>query len=259
MEIINIAKERNYAANGINICYGTENFDKKPSELSTLIYSATPGLLLVEDKEILLPPRSVTVVRPGIEAKIITTPQEKELPNIIFRVPIDTPHIDPIQAQQLQKPYEINRSEWNSSIIEHLDGKVTFYPEHSRYVVALLKNGKAVKSVWYTTCFKGQPFSISDAVWTVPRVDEVVHEHRIIQESYIILDGTAKMYINGEILPVPKGSLALTALGEAHKVESVLTGNTGEYYHICTNYPSITGDAGERRNVDQKKGFNINN
>jgi mannose-6-phosphate isomerase-like protein (cupin superfamily) len=256
MEIINIAKKRQYTTNGITITHGTEAFNGKPSDLLTMIYSATPGLLLVEENEILLSPRSVAVVKPETEIKLVTTPQEKELPTIIFRVP-HNPQIDPTQAKYLQKPYEINRSEWNSSITEYLEGIATVYPEHSRYVIAPLRKGKAIKSVWYTTCFKDQPFSISDAVWTVPRVDEIAHKHRIIQEMYIILDGIANMYVDGEILPVSKGSLALTALGEAHKVDSVLVGNSGNYHHICTNYPSITGDAGERQNVDTKEGFKV--
>ena len=260
MEIFNLKKENEIETHGLHIAYGMKASglsDKSSSSLRSLLYTSTPGLLLAGDEEILLPPQSVTVIKSGIEAKLLMTPAEMDAPVVMFRVPDEKPHIPEEQAAKLENPYVINGSEWNTEIKEFLDGDIILYTDASRYVAFLLKKGKAVKSGWFTTAFKGQPLSVSDAVWTKPRLEEIAHYHNIIREAYVILDGTANLYVNGDIVPVPSGSLALTDLADTHKVDSVEVGSSGTYRHLCTQYPSITNDKGERVNVDNKEGFTV--
>lgn len=259
MHITDIARQKELTtARGTHISYGLDASGLKEPTISdhlTFVYAPAAGLLHVRNEEILIEPKSVTVIKPGIEVKLEAA--EQDFPYIVYRVPAKKPTLTTEQAAKLEREYVLDRSEWNSSIDELLDGDVIQYTDNSRIIIPLLKKGKRVKSGWYTQAFKDQPFSISDAEWERVREAEIMHYHQVLEEVYIVFDGTAYMHVDGDVREVPKGSISISELGETHGIKDVVVGQSGMYRHLCTQYPSITMDKGERINVDTKEGFDM--
>ncbi len=241
----------------------------KSSQL-TYVHSSTPGILEYVDghdkKEIMLPAFSVTAIQPGIEARLLSTSAEAETQTLVFQCSPEPRKFDEKELNELEKKvYKLDKSEYNSEIRDHHNGKITIFNDDSRVLDFMLKKGKTIKSGWYTHAFKNQPLSIGEALWGKEvRQDEIKHYHKFINELYIILDGEATITADGkeyrvgkfDVLYIPPFEVAKKKV--IHSVTGIkLDEKTKVYRHITLQTPSITNDKGERVNMDTKEGFDI--
>jgi len=241
----------------VDIMAGQENArlrEKRAVEGLRHIYTADAGLLVLGNgaEELVVPPRSVVKIEPGIEHRFDVV--DEKSPLFVFDV-VGEPNIPSCPF-----PVAPTNNELSYLVTSSVGGHVRLFTDDSRYRTVLDKEGKLAfqKSGWFTHRDKGTPLGIADVEWSSVRDGEVEHYHKFVLEGYLVTEGLGWINVRSgsleksEEFRLSPGTLFVvepSILGqrERHKIMYVTGGGAGRAYrHVCINFGSLPGEPGER-------------
>ena len=242
MDYRDLRTEKNAKISGVDVTYGLRAAElERASDLRTYVYSPMGAAVIVANQKFLAPRDSVIVLKEGVSGVVIPS-DEGRLEHIVMRVPPTPPVITPEVATtlaELNGSYgTLDGSQWHAGIGEHLGGDLLILPK-------TLPDGKPIIG-WPCNMHKMQPISMSAAQWTEVRKAEIYHFHRITDEIYGFLHGTARLLIDGEMMEFSPGEFVHVKPNEPHKVDSIAMGDLGLYVHLTFQYPPIPPEANDK-------------